>query len=114
MTEQITTTTKEARSIEEDNDSVTERGTGYIVRLGILHFEAPKEYPGGDVKKAVLQMLLELKKAFQLEKEPEWSASSCSQSQESGMSLPSDTDLGVRKVWLRMTTFKGWEKERDP
>ena len=64
MTEQITTTTKEARSIEEDNGSITERGTGYIVRLGILHFEAPKEYPGGDVKKAVLQMLLELKKAF--------------------------------------------------
>lgn len=53
MTEQMTTTTKEARSMEDDNGSVTERGTGCIVRLGILHFEAPKEYPGGDVKKAV-------------------------------------------------------------
>ena len=53
MTEQMTRTTKEARSMEDDNGSVTERGTGCIVRLRILHFEAPKEYPGGDVKKAV-------------------------------------------------------------
>ena len=44
---------KEARGIKDDNGHVTERRTGYVARLGILHFEAPMEYPGGDVKKAI-------------------------------------------------------------